>query len=112
MFDWLKDLFSQALAWIKNIVKKTINGVLNFANEVVGYFRNLKLDPKTQTPFIANMNSFKEKLKNAPVKNVGIFQGIFNEQTNDFEHVQQIEADGLDQQTIEILGKESLVVLS
>jgi hypothetical protein len=112
MFDWLKDLFSEALAWIKNIVKKVINGVLNFANEVVGYFRNLKLDPKTQTPFLANMNSFKDKLKNAPVKNVGIFQGVYNEQTDAFEDVQQIEADGLDQQTMETLGKDALIVLS
>ena len=112
MFDWLKNAFSEVLTWFKNIVKKVINGMLDFAQQVVGYFINLSLKPQVHVPFVANMNSFKEKLKNAPVKSVGIFQGVFNQQTDEFEHINQVEADGLDQKTREVLGREELVVLS
>lgn len=112
MFDWLKKLFSEVLTWLNNILKKIINGVINFTHEVVDYFKKLLLDPKKHTPFIANMNSFKEILKNAPVKNVGLFQGVYNQQTDKFENLQQIEADGLDQKTKDVLGKEDLVILN
>ena len=94
------------------IDRKVINGILDFTKEVVGYFRNLNLKPQIHVPFVANMNSFKEKLKKAPVKSVGIIVGVFNEQTDDFEDVCQVEADGLDQKTREVLGREELVVLS
>ena len=112
MYDWLKNAFSQVLTWFKNIVRKVINGVLEFAQQVVGYFRNLNLKPQIHVPFMANLDSFKQELKNAPVKKVGIFQGVFNEQTNEFEHINQVEADSLDQKTKEVLGREELVVLS
>lgn len=112
MYEWLKNAFSQVLTWFKNIVRKVINGVLEFAQQVVGYFRNLNLKPQIHVPFMANLDSFKQELKNVPVKKVGIFQGVFNEQTNEFEHINQVEADSLDQKTKEVLGREELVVLS
>ena len=112
MYEWLKNAFSQVLTWFKNIVRKVINGVLEFAQQVVGYFRNLNLKPQIHVPFMANLDSFKQELKNVPVKKVGIFQGVFNEQTNEFEHINQVEADSLDQKTREVLGREELVVLS
>ena len=94
------------------IDRKVINGILDFTKEVVGYFRNLNLKLQVHVPFVANLDSFKQELKNAPVKKVGIFQGVFNEQTNEFEHINQVEADSLDQKTREVLGREELVVLS
>jgi hypothetical protein len=112
MLEIIKNAFRAALQWIKNIVKIVIDGVLNFAEKVVGYFKNLKLTPNKHVPFIANKQAFVDKIKNATVKNVGIFQGIFNKDTNEFEHVQDLEADSLDQNTKEILGNEELVVLS
>ena len=112
MYEWLKNAFSQVLTWFKNIVKKVINGILEFAQQVVGYFRNLNLKPQIHVPFMANLDSFKQELKNAPVKKVGIFQGVFNEETDKFEHINQVEADGLDETTLKVLGREELVVLS
>lgn len=101
------------LAWCVDVVTKIIKGVLNFALEVVDYFRNLTLDPRKQTPFIGKANSpeFREMLKKTPVKDVGIFEGVYNDETDEIENMQIIEADSLDEKTKEVLGTESLVVL-
>jgi hypothetical protein len=45
-------------------------------------------------------------------KNVGIIQGVYNEVTDEITHAEYIEADGLDNQTRDILGNEKLVVLN
>lgn len=35
-----------AFRWLTNIVRKIIYGILNFAREVVNWFKSLSLDPK------------------------------------------------------------------
>lgn len=114
MANKISNMIIQAFQWLKRFVKKVINGVLSFAKNVVGWFKNLNLNPNTQTPFIANANApeLKEMIKNAPVKNVGIFEGVYNEETNEIEHAQLIEADAVDKDTYQTLGNETLVVLN
>ena len=51
-------------------------------------------------------------LQKAPVKDVGIFKGVYNEETDEITHNEYIEADALDQKTQQVLGKEELVVLA
>lgn len=109
IWQGLKEFFKAGF----NFVKTIINGVFNFFREVVDYFKELALDQRKHTPFIADSTSpeFREMLQKAPVKDVGIFEGVYNEQTEEIEDARMVEADELDNQTKKILGKEPLVVL-
>lgn len=51
-------------------------------------------------------------LQKAPTKNVGIFEGVYDEATDEIVENRFIEADALDPKTREVLGDEDLVVLS
>ena len=113
--------FGDIISWIKNAISrlvdfviKFIDGILDFAKHVVSYFKNLNLNQEEQTPFIANANTpeFKQMLGCAPKKNVGIFQGVYNDQTDEIEHAEYIAADKIDSKTKDVLGRESLVVLN
>ena len=102
-----------AFRFIRNLVRVIIRGVFNFAKNVVAWFKNIyNLDKEVDTPFIADASKFKEALKTAPTKNVGIFQGVYNEETDEITHNQYLEADEIDDKTREVLGGEPLVVLN
>ena len=85
---------------------------MNFFREVVDWFKSLRLNPQEDTPFIANASEFKEMLKTAPKKDVGIFEGVYNEETDEITANRYLDADEVDQKTKNVLGNESLVVLS
>ena len=70
------ELIKQACAYIKKLIVTVIEGCLNFARNVVGWFKSLNLQQGRDVPFIANANQqvFKEMLQKAPVKDVGIFR--------------------------------------
>lgn len=110
VISWIKG----AIAHIKNLVKRFIEGCLQFFKDVVTWFKSLKLVQGVDIPFIANANSkeFQQMLNQAPVKNVGIFQGVYNEETGEITHHEYIEADSVDEQTYETLKGEPIVVLS
>ena len=118
----LKSAIISALRWIKEFFRKVINGILNFARDLVAWYHRRVLKPGIDTPFILNAKSFKELIKNAPVKDVGIFSnqqknvsvmsGIYNEEIDEITDNQIIEADSLDAKTREVLGNKELVVLS
>lgn len=111
-FGSIIDAIKAAFRFIRNLVRYVIRGILNFAANVVGWFKKIyNLDQQVDTPFIADANQFKEMLNTAPTKNVGIFQGVYNEEEDEITHNQYIEADGLDEQTRNVLGNEPLVVL-
>lgn len=107
------EYIKKAFAYIVNLVRKVINGIINFAKNIVNWFKTLNLVQKRDVPFLANANSleFQKMLKTAPVKDVGIFKGVYNEETNEITHHEFVEADGLDQETKDVLGNENLVVL-
>ena len=108
----LIQLIKSAFQYIKNLIRKIVDGILNFTKHVVGWFKSLNLLPGQDVPFVANKEQFKAALKSAPVKDVGIFKGVYNEVTDEITHAEYIEADSLDKQTREVLGNEELVVLS
>lgn len=112
--DEILDFIMEAWQYIKNICKKIINGILNFSRHVLGWFRSLPLNQKRDVPFIANADKaeFRKMIKEAPVKNVGVFQGVYNEELDEITYNEYIQADALDEKTREILGKESLVILN
>lgn len=105
-------LIEKAFEFIKNIFWRVVNGILNFAKEVVGWFKSLNLKIGQDIPFLTQKENFKKALKGAPVKNVGIFEGVYNEVSDEITHVEYIAADALDAQTRNVLGDEELVVLN
>lgn len=111
-------MFSAIWNWLKNAaksfwnaVKRLVLSIVNFFKNIVEYFKRLILDPKKHKPFIADMAHLKDMIDKAPVKQCGIFQGVYNEETNEIENYQIIEADQLDATTKETLGNDPLVVL-
>ena len=118
----LKSAILSALRWIKEFFRKVINGILNFARDIVAWYRGRSLKQGKDIPFILRADSFKELIKNAPVKDVGIFSneqknvsvmsGIYNEEIDEITDNQIIEADSLDAKTREVLGNEEIVVLN
>lgn len=112
MWESIVNAFKSFLQRVKNFFRKIINGILDFFRDVVNYFKGLRLRQGTDIPTIFDREKFKELIHNAPVKNVGIFTAVYNEETDEIENVQEIQADALDEQTKAILGDEKLVVLN
>ena len=110
--DSLLELIKRAFEFIQNIIRRVINGILNFARDVVAKFKSMALKQGQDVPFIANKEAFKQALKQAPVKNVGLFEGVYNEVSDEITFAEYVEADSLDAQTRKVLGQEELVVLS
>ena len=94
--------------FVVDLVCEVISGILDFATAVLGWFKQRLLQKGVHTPFIANMASpqFKEMLHKAPTRNVGIFEGVYNEQTEEREDGRTVEADSLDYETRRTLGNE------
>lgn len=112
MFESIINAIKAAFRYIVNLVRKVINGILNFVKEVVNWFKSLRLNPQEDTPFIADAEQFKDMLKTAPKKKVGIFEGVYNEETDEITAHRYLDADELDQKTKDVLENEPLVVLS
>lgn len=110
--DVLISAIGAAFRKIKELVRVVIAGILNFAKEVVGWFRNLKLDHKKDTPFVGDARKLKDMLKTAPRRKVGIFEGVYNEETDEITAHRYIDADELDSKTKGFLADEPLIVLS
>jgi len=90
---------------IKNFVVKVIKRVINFFQDVVNWVKQLHLNPEEHTPFIVDAEKLKEMIHNAPVVDCGIFTGVYNEQTEEIEHYQEISAEGMDENTKKILSQ-------
>ena len=97
---------------LKEFVQKIIQGIISFVQEIVNNFKTLSLVRNRDIPFIANTEQLKDLIKNAPVKNVGIFEATYNQQTDEIENARYLAADEIDEETQEVLGNEKLVVLS
>lgn len=110
IIEWIKDAF----AYLKNLVTKVIQGIISFGQHILGWFRGLSLRQGRDIPFLGNTASpqFRTMLKEAPVKDVGVFKGVFNTETDEISHAELLSADGLDAQTKEIIGTEPITVLS
>lgn len=110
--DGLLGFIDNALRGIRELIREVIRGVLSFVQDVVGWFRSLGLIKGKDIPFVADPAKIKDMLNNAPVKNVGLFEGVYDEQSDTITRHRLIEADSLDEQTRQILSNEPLVVLS
>ena len=97
---------------VKNVEPENIDGVLSLTTHVVDYFKGLMLRKGKDVPFIADTHKIADLIHQAPQKNVGIFEGTYNEDTNEIENYRALEADEMDPQLKSVLENEKLVVLN
>lgn len=109
IWDGIKRFFSGVV----DFIKKVIRGILNFFRDIVAWFKELRLNPKKDTPFIVKADKLKDLIDNAPVVDVGIFMGVYNEETNEITNYEIVVADALDEETSNTInkGKDGIVVL-
>ena len=73
--------------------------------DIVFYFKSLRLKQGEHIPFIAKAEAFTPSLQ-------GIVLAVYNEKTDEIEHVKNIVAKNVDQEVLSVLGNEPLVVLT
>ncbi len=68
------------------------------------------LDPKQDKIFLGKIT---EKLKSdkIKVKNIGIYQGIYNEGQDEITEIKAYDAESLDDETKQTLGNDDIVLL-
>lgn len=91
--------------WIGRNLKKIWARIIDFFSHVVDYFRRLRLNPQEDTPFVFDAGKMGEMIKNAPKVDVGIFEGVYNEETNRITHHRLIETEELDERTSNLLDQ-------
>ena len=108
------DFIFDAIEAVCDFVIDVINGIFDFLKECVNWFKGLMLKRQRDIPFLADANKpeFKKMLQNAPKKNAGIFEGVFNQETDEITAARYVAADELDGQTRDVLGNDSLVILN
>lgn len=114
MLDFIFDIAGDFFDFIGDAIEIIVVGVLSFFEDVVNWFKGKFLNPQVDVPVVMDLNKvpeLKAKIKNAPNKNCGIFEGVYNQQTDALEG-RYVGADSLDQQTRDVLGGEALVTLS
>lgn len=114
MLRLIWDAIKSVANFIVGLVRVIINGILNFVQHIVKYFKNLPLIKGRDIPFIADARNkeFADMVKRAPAKNVGIFEATLNDETNEIENMQWVEAENVDEKTKNVLGNEPIVVLN
>ena len=93
-----------------------IEGELQFC-DVVSYFRDLDLNEKKDTPFIANGKStqFQDVAKGIITPRIGydlLMIGVFDEKKDEILHAKFIFSKGWNEKLTNVMGGEDLVVLS
>ncbi len=110
VLDFLSGLANTIVGAIENFfetigkaLKIIVVGIINFVKQVVNYFRGLKLNQHEDVPFIVDNSKLKNMIHNAPVKKVGIFEGVYNENEDCITEGRVINANDLDEKTEDIL---------
>jgi len=124
LFDSLRSIGSaiyRALqklwASLKEVVAKIIRGALNFFRNVVDRFKRMYLDPRKDNPFIIDLDNcpeLREKIKNAPHVDCGIFSAVYDEETDQIKNFETVVAESFDEKTEEVLShasEDGIVVL-
>lgn len=99
---------------IGRALKRFFTKLIELIAHIREYFRNLRLDPTEDSPFVVDAGKMHELFEGSPKVNLGIFEGVYNEETNSITHHRLIEAEKLDDKTQDLLSRtdNGLVVLS
>lgn len=112
---FISNLWNSVVGFAKriwNAIKKIWTAIVSLLTHVINYFKKLILNPRTDKPFIGDYSKLISAIKNAPTRNVGIFRGVYNEETDKITVLENIEANSLDSETQNVLGNEPLVLLT
>lgn len=112
MLDFIFEQLEGFFDFIGEIIAFVFDGIITLYEHVTSYFRGLKLRKGRDIPFIADEKKIADLIHNAPVKDCGIFEATFNEDTQEIENYRLLEADEIDDSLRAVLGNEKLVVLS
>ena len=120
MWESIVNAFKSFFERVVNWVKKIINGILNFARDVVAYFKGLKLRKGKDLGTIFDEKKLREMIQSARSIDVGlglqkpesIVEATYNLDTDELENVRELQADALDETTKSLLENEPLVVLT
>ncbi len=130
-YSYKKGLFKKkkTVKPICNMSTKKIEGALAFT-DVVGWFKSLSLNRQKDMPFIALADQIENEIGSYfksdnvivyPPLPEDVFEeqnkkrlllGVYDEETDEVSKALMIIADAFDEKTLEVLGNESLVVLS
>lgn len=114
MLDFLFDAIGDFFDLIGEAIEIVVVGIFSFFSDVVTWFKKKYLNPQVDVPVVMDMNKcpeLKEKIKNAPNKHCGIFEGVYNKETDTLQG-RYVGADSLDDETKNTLGDEAIVTLS
>lgn len=122
MFDAVIDLIFGAIECLVDFVIDVIDGIISFIDDIVGYFKKLSLIQGKDVPVCIRGDVIKPMLDEATIVKVGgifandgakkcVFQGVYDEETNQIKQGRFIKGQNLDPQTEEALGKNGVAVL-
>lgn len=112
MIDLIFNALDDFFAGIAELISYVIDGIISIFDHVISYFKGLTLRKGKDIPFIANREQLADLIHNAPVKNLGIFEATYNEDTGEIDNARMLEADEISDEIIDLIGDEKLVVLS
>lgn len=99
---------------LRNITPITLNRQLSFTSDVVSYFKELRLNPGEDTPFIIDGIELAKRVKDlSNVSGPSLFLGVFKHDGS-IVNYRLLCADSFDNQTKEVLTKatDGIVTLS
>lgn len=117
LFDILADLLERAWDYICEIfVSVVIDTIISFYSEVVEYFKSLRLKAGVHIPFIFGKDSPIASQIGGLIENThggpGVYEGVFNEKTDQLDSLRWVEGTELDEQTANAIKNKKLVVLN
>lgn len=117
LFDVICEVISAAWDYICEIfVSVVLNTVIQFYTEVVEYFKSMALERGVQIPFVFGEDSpiadQLEGLKKEEHSQTGIYEGVFNDKTEQIESLRWVGAPDMDEQTESMIKNKDIIVLN
>jgi hypothetical protein len=105
MFELIKKLLKDAWEWIKKIFVK----VVNFIQNISGWFRDKDRLKKLKEKNNIIAVSIKEKMRNG---DYNIVNCLFDEETNTLNDSEIIHSKDIDQKTKNNFGNQDMIILN
>ena len=116
LLDVLAGLLAAAWDYICEIfVTVILDTIISFYSEVVEYFKSLRLEQGTHIPFIfgedspvaSQLSGLRSDTHGGP----GVYEGVFNEKTEQLDSLRWVEGTGMDQETFDSIKDKDILVL-
>lgn len=113
MIDTILDLIASAIKFVVDFIIDIIDGVISFWNDLVDYFKKLTLVKGRDLPFVVDAKKIRGMLDNAPTMEIpGLFEGVYNEETDKIEHGRFVYGNDLDEKTKDVIKDQGIVILT